>query len=376
MNAGSVGEVRGRSRRSILLTILCLAIACPTTYFMGRWANPSLDRKSALVDPTPVLPAPGLSIDPAELNLGEIWEDPEFATTVSLRNTSDGAISVSRFGTSCDCSGIEPSTVVVPARSSVPLRVKMDLTHRRLHFSTLERRPFSLTVHPLVLQAGIVSNGWEFNGVIRSRVGLSDTRLEFGDQCTHDGPAFTRKVRATAFHGATLETVAQPKLAKVQLTPVAGKPGEYEIRITPDPKLPYGAFRFDVPITAVMPDGSRHRCAAIEVSGVMQPSTRVVPGIVLLGEHSVGDEATAEVSVRFPDASGWAVDRVVVESSHLTAIPNGAFEDGALRYRLVQRITEPGDRVNQVQFVVGKPGSAKESIEIKVRYHGGSASSR
>jgi len=343
---------------------------------MGRWGSQSLAPNRSLAVPPPVSATPGLFIDPAELNLGEMWEDPEYAATVSLRNTSDVAITVSRFGTSCTCSGIEPEAGVLPAQGSVPLRMKMDLTHRLPHLSDPERRPFSLSVYPQVLQAGVASNGWEFTGVIRSRVGLSDSRLEFGDRCTYAGPPVTRKVRATAFHGATLEAVVRPQAsATVRLTPVAGRPGEYAIDITPAPKLPLGPFRFEVPITAIMPDGQRHRCTAIEVSGAMQPSTRIVPDIVLLGEHPVGGEATAEVSVRFPESSGWAVDRFE-PPPHTTVTLAGSSEDGALSYRLVQKITKPGDQVDKVKFRIANPAGAWETVELTVRYYGVAAASR
>ena len=344
---------------------------------MGRLGGDSLERKSDHVDTPPQSFTPALTIDPAELNLGELWEEPEFTAAVSLRNTSDGAVSVKSFGTSCDCSGVEPSTVVVPAQGSVPLRVKMDLTHRLPHLCEMERRPFSVVIHPLVLQAGVAPNGWEFKGVIRSRVGLSATRVEFGDLCTHAGPLVTRKVRATAFDArTTLEAVARTQRAKVSLAPVAGKSGEFDIAITPDPKLPLGLFRFEVAVIAVTPDGTRHVCAGIEVSGEMRPATRIVPGIVLLGEHSLGGEATAEVVVRFPDASGWVVDRVEVGSPDSNLKSIGSSEDGVVRYRLVQKITGGGDQANDVKFFVGKAGSGQEVVETKVRYYGVAVGSR
>jgi hypothetical protein len=181
----------------------------------------------------------------------------------------------------------------------------------------------------------------------------------------------SRKIHAIAYVPSTaLEVVAKPEIAKVHVEPSPDSPGQYEITLAPDPKLPVGPFRFDVPVTAVMPDGVRYRCATIQVSSEMQPTTRIVPGLVLLGEHPVGGEATAEVSVRFPDRSAWAVDRIVSESPHLKLAPNGSFADGALRYRLSQRIAERGDRESKATFIVRKGNGEFETVELKVRYHG------
>lgn len=376
MAVNTVPEMRGRSRVFVLLNTLFLIAICFAAYFVGRMGSQALERKPEPVAPPPVAVAAGLFIDPAETKLGEMWEAPEYTATVTLRNTSDTAIAVSKFGTSCVCSGIEPASVVVPAHGSVPLRVKMDLTHRMPHLAEQERRPFSVTLHPLVLQAGVASNGWEFTGVVRSRVGLSHSRLEFGDRCTHAGTPVTRKVRANVFQtGVTLEAVAKPRLATVEVVPVAGKPGEYEIAITPDPKLAVGPFRFDVPITAVMPGGKRQRCTAIEVSGEMQHSTRIVPSIVLLGEHPVGDEATAEVTVRLPARPGWSVDRVEGSPGMRVSV-GGTPEEGALSYLLVQKITEPGEHVEIAKFQIANPAGAWETVEVTVRYYGVAAKSR
>ena len=172
-------------------------------------------------------------------------------------------------------------------------------------------------------------------------------------------------VRANA--RATLEVAMKSSLATVRVTP-STKTGEYEIDITPRPNLVVGPFWFDVPLVVVSPDGDRRRCAAIEVSGEMRPSTRIVPDVVLLGEHPVGGEATAEVSVRLPAGPGWAVDRVE-GSPDTTLMPNGSSEDGALRYRLVQRIKGPGDKVVKAKILVSKPGHDLESVDLTVRYY-------
>lgn len=180
-----------------------------------------------------------------------------------------------------------------------------------------------------------------------------------------------RKVRATAYVPLqALEAIAKPEIATVHVEPVRDTPGQYEITIAPDPKLPLGPFHCEVLVTAVTTEGVRYRCSSIQVSGEMQPATRIVPGIVLLGEHPVGSEATAEVSVRFPIGAKWAIDRIVSESPHFKLTPNGSFADGALRYRIAQKIAERGDRESKATFIVRKGDRAWETVELKVRYHG------
>jgi hypothetical protein len=360
------------SWHSRVVAVLSLSVVCLSAYFIGSWLGELAGNyDNRRVDNSTISPAPALFIEPAELNLGEVWEEPDFTTTVWLRNTSDHDVSISKFATGCDCLGIEPVSPVVPANGSIPLRVKIDLTRRLPYAWGVERRPFTLTVHPIVTQAGVAPSGWEFTAVVRSRVTLSDLRLEFADKCTHAGPVITRKVEATAhLLVASLETMVQPRIADVQIKPILGPPGKYDIIVMPDPKLPVGPFSFEILIIAVMPDGVRNRCATIQVTGEMQPATRVVPSIVILGEHPVGSEAAAEVSVRLPERSGWVVDHVEVESPQLNVFQIGTFKDETLRYRLVQRITKRGDQESKVRFIIRQQDGTHDTVETDVRYHG------
>lgn len=360
---------RTHSRRSVLLTILVATPVCLAAYFIGSSLGELPAKHNSPVADSPVAPA-GLFIDPRELNLGEVWESPDFTATVRLQNTSDQDIAVSKFSTSCNCSGVEPPSPVVPANGSVLLRVNINLTYPLPYAWGVEKRPFSLAIAP-ILAGGKATRGWETTATIKSRVSLSALRLEFADKCTHGGLVVRRKVEATAYVPlAGLEATAHPNLASVQVKPLPGSPGKYEITIGPDPKLPLGPFEFDVPIIAVTPDGVRYRCATIRVRGDMQPATRIVPGIVFLGEQLIGSEATAEVSVRLPKGSGWAVDRIVTESRPLKLTPNGSFADGTLRYRLSQKIAERGDRESKATFIIRKGDDGWETVDLQVRYHG------
>jgi hypothetical protein len=166
-----------------------------------------------------------------------------------------------------------------------------------------------------------------------------------------------------------LEAFAVPDIATVQVEPIAGAAAEYYIMITPKPDVPIGPFRFAVPVRAVTSDGAVHPCAAIDASGEMQPSTRVTPRLVLLGERPVRDRAEAEVRVRLP-ANGWAIDRVEADSAETTVCRVGTGSDGEALLRVVQRITRAGDRVSPIRIIVRKPDRQTEAVTVEVRYHG------
>lgn len=101
----------------------------------------------------------------------------------------------------------------------------------------------------------------------------------------------------------------------------------------------------------------------------MQPPVRVLPRVVLLGEHAVPGRAKAYVTVRLP-ANGWTIDRIEADDPDTAVARTEVEVDGGIRYRITQTIARAGDYVSTVRFVVRQPDGQTESATIHVHYHG------
>jgi hypothetical protein len=101
----------------------------------------------------------------------------------------------------------------------------------------------------------------------------------------------------------------------------------------------------------------------------MQPATRLVPSVILLGERTLGDLAQAEVTVFLPQ-SGWTVDHLEGESTDTNVTRVGAGLGGGVQFRVDQRIAQLGDHVIRVRFVIRKPDGQTEPVNLEVRYYG------
>lgn len=165
-----------------------------------------------------------------------------------------------------------------------------------------------------------------------------------------------------------VEASATPELASVEVKP-GDAPDHYTLVVSPKPTLPVGPFNFRIQVAVVTPDGVRHRCGAVGVSGEVQPPIRVLPRVVLLGEHPVQDRAEADVTVRLP-GDGWVIDRVETSDPDTAVVQCESGPDGAIRYRLMQHIRQPGDRVSTVRFVARRADGHTEAAVVDVRYHG------
>ncbi len=121
-------------------------------------------------------------------------------------------------------------------------------------------------------------------------------------------------------------------------------------------------------MNAVTPDGVKHRCVAFRVSGEMRSPVRVVPDIVLLGEHPVGAISESIVSIRFP-TEAWLLNRIETEHTDTRVLPTEPL-DGHPAYRILQPITNPSDGTCQVRFVCTKPNGQLETVTTTLRWYG------
>ncbi|MCI0701588.1 MAG: hypothetical protein L0241_10940 [Planctomycetia bacterium] len=357
------------SRR--LLTLLLAIPACYLAHHLGVALGPGQSSGSQKISPPHSTDQQinGLVVSAADLDLGEAWEDPEYVRHITIRNTTDRTVAVSKLLGGCECTALDPQSFALAPNGTQQIAVKIDLTHRFPHQFGMDQRELAVSVYPVFADRGTAAEGWTIRGVVKSRVSVDGRGITFGDMCGQGGPPVTRTMKATAHVPlAGLEATAPADKATVSVVPAPKRPGGYDVRITPNPNLPLGPFHFAVGLTAELPDGTKHKCVAFAVDGEMRSPVRVVPDPVLLGEHSVGTTAEAVVSIKFP-SSGWSVDRIETERTDTMVTPTSPLDDRPT-YLIRQPVTKPGDSAGQVRFVCRKPNGQLETVSATVRWYG------
>jgi Protein of unknown function (DUF1573) len=363
----SGGESRPRRWKYASLSSILVLLACIAGYYLGSLAVAGLPQRSVQLKLETVN---GLAIDPDSLDLGEVWETPNHSLTLKVQNVSNEVRSIINFSGSCGCLKVEPQRLTISPGQTAELSLALDLTHRLPYQVGLAQWPISVRFNP-VFQGDFASTpGWELKGLVRSRVSLDTLQIPFTDQCIYNGPPVTRKVRAKAHVPLEhLEASAVPPLATVRVESIPESPDSFVILVSPNPQLPVGPFTFEVQVKAVMPDGEVHRCASIEASGEMQPSTGVFPRLILLGEQAVTNHTEAEISVRLP-SNGWSIDHLETDGSDTTVARAGTQPDGSEKLHLTQRISRLGDRISHIRILIRKPDKQTETLTVEVRYYG------
>jgi hypothetical protein len=235
----------------------------------------------------------GLTVPPACLNFGEVWEDRHFVWTLPVENRSHEDIQVLEFTSSCKCLGIEPPVLVVPAGQTAEIRLTLDLTdspHPDTNGGSPEGSGFShrqgtnATVRDFRLAIAYRAAGmpnprpWILQGRVRSALALVPPLLYLGDDLVKGQPFEPQTVVVTA-HTPLAELTAKcdPALASVHVTPLEGDRNRYAIELALNRTIRAGSFNFNVSVQAVTADGVQPPSLTLPVEGRVEEDVRAVP---------------------------------------------------------------------------------------------------
>ncbi len=347
--------------------LLIAPTASVAAYHLGALSATKLKQQEHQAAPPTVN---GLYIDPQSLDIGEVWETPQYTFRLTIENLGSLPRAISRFQTTCGCLKLEPQGRTIAPGDKAEFAAKLDLTRRSPHQRGLARRSVMVQLNPVFEGDFAPTPGWEVKGTVLSRITISTPQLAFEDRCAHMGPRAWQKVRAKAHVPLkTLQATAPPNSAEVRVNPSNDNPEDYLILISPNPALPLGPFRFEVQLRAVTLDSVAHLCSAIEVAGEMQPSTRVIPRMVLLGEHTVPSVAEADVTLQLP-AKDWKIDHIETDTTETLVTQNESESPEGVCLHISQRIGQIGDHVSKIRISVRKPDKQVEIVPVEVRYYG------
>ena len=360
-----------RLTRRLGLAVLYVgaATACVVAFNLGGVGADAVAPRPVSDQPNPLIVSNGLAVDPADLDLGEVWETPRHVARIPVKNVSGQVRAVGKFQTSCVCTAVEPAALTLRPGEAATLIVSIDLTRREPHHRGLARRSVTVRIQPVFAGDTATSDGWAVSGTVLSYLSLDAPGLVFGDDLVSGGSTKSRKLWATA-HAPLTRVEAEPDSPVVSARVEADGAGRYAVVVTPRPDLPPGPFRCEVAVRAVTTDGVSHPAAPFGVTGVVGAPVRVFPRLVLVGEVPVPGTAAGEVTVTLPGGGGWAVARIEAGALGVDVAKVGPGPDGGMVYRITQAVTAAGGALAEVRFVVKGPDGREEAIPVEVRWFG------
>lgn len=344
-----------------LLAITLLGLSFGAAYWVGMPAQKANQ-------PPPMEVVEGLAVAAADLDLGEVWEEQGIAWRLPIRNQSAGRIEIHDLLQSCGCTDMKPRRFSIAAGETATVDLTLDLTHRTYSDAGQARRPFEVTISPVLNPKVRPRLGWKLHGTIVSRITLDKLAVDFGERPVHGGTPVTLNVLAAVHVPCQrLEAVVKPEVATANVIPQQGENTKYEIVLAANPHLPPGKFQTDVKIFAVSPTGEKALGVTLPISGIMQPEVRLLPSSLLLEAKPVGEVAEAVVTLQGSPDAKVAIDHIEIDSPdvHVEAVTVDGIPAGRA-FRVRQKVTKAGEQVSEVRFFIRKSDKKITTLPVQV----------
>ena len=313
-----------------------------------------------------------LVVDVEHLDFGEVWVRHDFHWTLPIRNTSSRDIRIASMITSCGCTSVEPESIVVPARSEVPVELSLDLRPSNSAPSAQLRRPFSVRVMARTDSPSTSSAQWRIEGVVRTPIAFSPSVVDFEQSLVEGMPFDARTVRVGCNEPVERLVVdCDPNLAVVDCTRLAESDSErFAIRVLPADDLPVGDHEFDVSVQAILADGTSTPTILLPVRARILDDIRVLPELSHLGVLEVGSEVEETLRLESRRGAAFSVESAKPDSDKVTIARLERVSPTAWVCMLRCRVASEGETSAPVRFAVRYESGGQSEVCAVVRWRG------
>jgi hypothetical protein len=346
-------------RVALVVATVCLVIAGAWRYRPGL-SSPGVGESQAT----------GLYVDPHGLNIGEVWEDSRVSWVLRIENRSDKEVPIERFYKSCDCTEIEPSSVVVPAGQSRDVKLTIDLMRERTGGTAVGPgvKDFATRIAAV---AGAGSEGmseeWVIRGRVKTAVQFEQSAIDFGTHSEREQPLPAKRILVQTFTDVdSLAARGNPTGFPVRVSRRRDDPSRFDLEISAVASLPVGEYRFDLAVEPVQAGGKRLPAKNLPVTAWLVPDLQATPPEIVLGAVPIGESREATFTLlsltgQVFTVDGWSCpgDQVTVESE------GGSAGNPAFRVKW-KRVSTPGRQHADVLFRTTTGGKEGRPLTVPV----------
>ncbi len=352
--------IRGTTWRALLFAALALA------GIAGAYWVTQQPRKRAEAQEV-------LGIESSTLDFGETWENPAFSWTIPVQNRSAKDVVIENIASSCDCVGVDPREVLVPAFQKVDVKLTVWLTVPKDQSTENKENlvDFELPFVPQVRGAPPSEKTWWLRGRVRRAIKWSERTLAFGELTRGQKKIGQRFRVAELVPLENLHVECKPPLAEVHVSRSGTAGNGFDVVAIPKQSIPAGKFKFDLIVQPITREGERLPGLPLPAEGVMIEDLQALPSSLLLGPIGVGKEVVGNLAIRSAGGKAFKIEKWETSSPDLEVVPVGIEADGGQRFRLTLRIARAGNLSATASFRVRVNGSSESStIVVPVTGHG------
>jgi hypothetical protein len=323
----------------------------------------------------------GLVVSPEHLDLGEVWESGAFELGLPIQNVSDREIEIDGFETSCNCTKITPSRLLIPAHEAREAHLTLDLTARPksgrtpegevLPAASTNARGFAITIRPKVkdLQSGRIE-GWKVTARVRSAVRLNASEVSFESTSRLALPRASKTVMATDLVGVERLTVtsSSPNILVTIERPI-GEDRDYNVRVRPSTRVPIGSFQAEVRIVPWLANGKELPAVTFPVSCEVVPDVQAIPANLAFGVQPIGTVVRGSFTLRSRTGSPFQVRRVQTTGERVS-VSKQADATGGVVYVVQQEVVKADDQRSVITLEVRAADGTVERLNVEASHYG------
>jgi hypothetical protein len=315
--------------------------------------------------------ATGLYVDPHVLDVGEVWEDSHLSRVLRIENRSGKDVSIERFYHSCDCTEIEPGSLVVPAGESREIRLTIDLMRQRIGGAANGEgvQEFATTIAAVVPGSGNekASEEWLVRGRVKMAVQFEQPVVDFGTHSEREQPLPAKRTPVKTFTDLeALSVHGNPAGFPVRVTRRRDDPSRFDLEIVPKADLPVGEHRFDLLVEPIREGGKPLPAKKLPVKAWLAPDLQASPPEIVLGAVPIGESREATFTIGSLTGQAFAVEGWSCRSDRV-AVQAEAAPTGIPTYRVKWlRVSAVGEQRADIQFRTTVGGKAGRAVTVPV----------
>lgn len=259
----------------VTVTAALLACCGAAAYWLGAAKNQAR------------APHPVLSVPEEALNLGEVFDDPEYPWTLPIQNETGTDLHIDKFVTSCGCAKIAQESMTLKAGERADLNLTIDFRARTPKDRDEPIRDFEVSVWAR-LGTGASAGPWNLHGRVRQPFALSSRFIYFPDLFLGQVDIKPQQLVVTCREPVqNIRCQCDGSRVDVKITRLSTNPDTFQCQLVARKGLPLGEFGDKLLISAVTHDGREARCV-IPLFGTVKEEVQTLPEFLALGPTRIG----------------------------------------------------------------------------------------
>lgn len=316
---------------------------------------------------------PALVVSQRSLDFGEAWAQAAFRWTLPITNTTGREIEIRENRSSCRCTAVEPSHLVIPPGQTRTVTLTLDLMPKTQEEASQPVRNLSVTLTPQVPSVPERFR-WELHGRIRNPLSVSPRALS------------VEVVRGTGLQWRDVKVTPEIPLSELQATanssvlhPEVEHPSDakepFVLHVGVVPTSTTGRHELKVVLKPVAEEFGRLPEVTVPVIVGVVEDVQAIPHLIAFGGLPVGE--TGEDTVILSSRTGKPFQLLEIDCDAEAGIQAGPIggspgaTESAAQFRVRQLAKRLKAQTSRVRFhVVQNRDVDPVEISVEVRYYG------